>query len=125
MGREMACCAGVDHAHNSTIFWWGYVGGVPYIAMGGLEGDTLEAWVPESASLPDKAATVAILERMSGIAVALDSGHELGVIHRHIDFFLGHCQNAVVVRAGIIMSTATHGPFRRRSVCRVLNGAYT
>ena len=77
--REARALSGFSHPHICTLYDVGHEGGVDFIVMEFLEGESLAARL-EKGSLP----TADVLRYAVQIADALDKAHHQGVIHRDL-----------------------------------------
>lgn len=78
--REAQSAAAVRSAHVVQIFDCGMDGGVPYISMELLDGESLDKRLSARGAL----GASELAEIFSGVAQAVDTAHELGVIHRDL-----------------------------------------
>jgi serine/threonine protein kinase len=78
--REARAAAGIKHDHVVTIHQVGEEGGVPYLAMELLEGESLEQRLRHDRELPVKD----VLHIGRQIAEGLAAAHERGLIHRDL-----------------------------------------
>jgi hypothetical protein len=78
--REARALAAVKHDHVVTIYRVGEEGGVPFLAMELLEGETLEARLKREGRLPLSEVLRIGREMAAGLAAA----HERGLIHRDV-----------------------------------------
>jgi len=77
--REARAVARITHPHICTVYDVGQVGGVPFLVMELLEGETLAARLEHGPIPLDRALGFA-----GQIAAALDAAHRKGVIHRDL-----------------------------------------
>jgi serine/threonine-protein kinase len=78
--REAQSAAAVRSAHVVQIFDCGIDAGVPYISMELLEGESLDKRLSARGAL----SASELKEIFSGVAQAVDTAHEFGVIHRDL-----------------------------------------
>lgn len=78
--REAQSAASVRSAHVVQIFDCGVDAGVPYISMELLEGESLDKRLSVRGAL----SASELDEIFSGVAQAVDTAHEFGVIHRDL-----------------------------------------
>jgi serine/threonine-protein kinase len=78
--REAQSAAAVRSAHVVQIFDCGMDGGVPYISMELLDGESLDKRLSARGAL----SASELAEIFSGVAQAVDTAHDLGVIHRDL-----------------------------------------
>jgi serine/threonine-protein kinase len=78
--REAQSAAAVRSAHVVQIFDCGMDGGVPYISMELLDGESLDKRLCARGAL----SASELVEIFSGVAQAVDTAHEHGVIHRDL-----------------------------------------
>jgi hypothetical protein len=78
--QEARLAAAVQSAHVVQVFDYGSEGGLPYIAMEFLEGESLEARLATRGMLTP----VELDKVFSEVARGLGQAHELGVIHRDV-----------------------------------------
>lgn len=78
--REHTVVSGLDHPAVVPVHEAGEVEGRPFIAMGLVEGGTLQAAIAAEGGL-DPARAVRILRRIAG---ALDAAHGRGLVHRDV-----------------------------------------
>jgi eukaryotic-like serine/threonine-protein kinase len=78
--REAQSAAAVRSAHVVQIFDCGMDGGVPYISMELLEGESLDKRLSARGAL----SASELSEIFGGVAQAVDTAHELGVVHRDL-----------------------------------------
>jgi tRNA A-37 threonylcarbamoyl transferase component Bud32 len=78
--REAQSAASVRSAHVVQIFDCGIDAGVPYISMELLEGESLDKRLSVRGAL----SASELGEIFSGVAQAVDTAHEFGVIHRDL-----------------------------------------
>ena len=77
--REAKTVAALSHPHICPVFDVGEQGGVNFLVMEYLEGETLAQRIQKGALPPDRALTIAI-----EIADALDKAHRQGIVHRDL-----------------------------------------
>src|SRR5262249_28657753 len=77
---EARAAAGISHDHVVTIFQGGEDGGLAYLAMPLLEGETLEDRLKRETKLP----TAEILRIGRQIALGLAAAHAKHLIHRDV-----------------------------------------
>ncbi len=78
--REARAVAAVDHPHIIPVYAAGEAGGVQYIAMRFVAGDTLQGVIRASGALrPRRVASL-----ISPVASALDAAHAAGLVHRDV-----------------------------------------
>ncbi len=93
--REGRAAARVRHPHVVDVTDVGVEGGVPYLVMELLEGETLAASLRRRASLPVAEA----LDVLVPVLAAVDAMHRAGVVHRDLkpdNIFLARSLGAVV-----------------------------
>jgi WD40 repeat protein len=78
--REAKAVAAVEHDHIVTIHHVGEDGGVPFIAMPLLQGESLEARLDREGRLP----VADVLRIGREVALGLGAAHQKGLIHRDI-----------------------------------------
>jgi len=78
--REAQSAAAVRSAHVVQVFDCGIDDGVPYISMELLDGESLDKRLCARGAL----SASELGEIFSGVAQAIDTAHELGVIHRDL-----------------------------------------
>src|SRR5688572_9467816 len=78
--REARAAAGLRSPHVVQILDHGVDGGIPYIAMELLEGETLEERVDRIGILPLPQTT----EFIAHICRAISKAHEAGIVHRDL-----------------------------------------
>ncbi len=78
--REAQTAAKLNHDHIISIYQVGEAGGIPFLAMPVLQGETLEDRLRKQAPLP----TFQVLRIGREIAEGLAAAHERGLIHRDI-----------------------------------------
>ena len=78
--REAEASAGLSHPNIVSIYDVGKENGLHYIVMDHIQGETLRDYVVRSAPLP----TGVVVEIGAQIALALESAHRNGLIHRDI-----------------------------------------
>lgn len=129
--REGRLVSKIDHPGICTIFEIGETGGVPFLAMQYVEGETLQARLRrqrrDAVSIQNPSTTRSTLELFSSLARALHVAHEHGLIHRDIkpsnlvinsasepvilDFGLGRdetSESLPLTRTGEIMGTPAY-----------------
>jgi tetratricopeptide (TPR) repeat protein len=84
LSQEARVLASVDHPGLCPVYEAGAEGGVPYLAMRYVEGETLAARFLRRAAPPDGAALFALLALVERIARAAHAAHEAGVVHRDL-----------------------------------------
>jgi len=77
--REARAVAALNHPHISTLYDVGTQGGIDFLVMEFLEGETLSARLTRGAVPVNKA-----LEYAAQIASALDKAHRAGIVHRDL-----------------------------------------
>jgi serine/threonine-protein kinase len=77
--REASAAAALSHPNIVTIFEIGEEGGVSYLAMEFLDGQTLRARLNQGTLPAGEAADI-----LDQIAAGLDAAHERGVLHRDL-----------------------------------------
>ncbi len=77
--REARAVSSLNHPHICTLFDIGSQGGVDFLVMEHLEGETLADRLKKGALLPEQVMPSAIQ-----IADALDKAHRQGVVHRDL-----------------------------------------
>src|SRR5881396_3463053 len=78
--REARAAAGLSHPNVAGVYDYGEDGGVPFIVMELIQGETLAARLQQDGRLPPaEAARVA-----AQVALALQCAHDAGVIHRYV-----------------------------------------
>jgi serine/threonine protein kinase len=78
--REARAVAAVDHPHIIPVYAAGEDGGLQYIAMRFVPGDTLQGIVRAAGPLPPRRAASFI----SAVGSALDAAHAAGLVHRDV-----------------------------------------
>jgi serine/threonine protein kinase len=78
--REAQAMAAVKHDHVVTIHQVGEAGGVPFLAMEFLEGESLEERLKHAGKLP----LGEVLRIGREVAEGLAAAHARGLIHRHV-----------------------------------------
>lgn len=78
--REASAAGCLAHPNIVTVYDTGEEGGVPFIALELVPGQSLEAFLAPRNALPWQQAVGIILQ----IAEALESAHEQGIVHRDI-----------------------------------------
>src|SRR5437879_7933057 len=91
--REAQAAGGLQHPNIVTIYELAESGGVPFIAMEYLEGESLEKLIARKPALPLATKLGYIVQTCR----ALDFAHRRGVIHRDVK-----PANIVVQRGGIV-----------------------
>src|SRR5437870_9387448 len=91
--REAQAAGGLQHPNIVTIYELAESGGVPFIAMEYLEGESLEKLIARKPALPLATKLGYIVQTCR----ALDFAHRRGVIHRDVK-----PANIVVTRDGIV-----------------------
>jgi Tol biopolymer transport system component len=77
--QEARTLAAIEHPALPTIYEWSADGGVPYIAMELLEGETLQTRMLRGALPPEEA-----LDLAHQLALGLAATHARGIIHRDL-----------------------------------------
>lgn len=122
--REAQSAAGLNHPNIVGVYDWGRVNNTYYIAMEFVDGRTLADIIKQSNTLtPDQVCDV-----VSEVALALDSAHQNGVVHRDVkpgnilisttgqvkvaDFGIARALGAGIeqnlTQTGAVMGTATY-----------------
>ena len=78
--REARAVAAVDHPHIIPVYEAGEAGGMQFIAMRFVPGDTLQGVIRVNGALPSRRAAAFI----SPIASALDAAHAADLVHRDV-----------------------------------------
>src|SRR5207342_1655661 len=78
--REAQATAGIEHDHIVTILHVGEAGGVPFLVMPLLSGETLDQRLKQEGQLP----VAEVLRIGLEIAEGLTAAHGRGIIHRDI-----------------------------------------
>jgi serine/threonine protein kinase len=79
--REAQLAAAIEHDHIVTIYQVGEDGGVPYLAMKLLQGETLEDRLSQ---IPGGLALSEVLRIGREVAEGLEAAHERSLVHRDI-----------------------------------------
>jgi serine/threonine protein kinase len=79
--REAQLAAAIEHDHIVTIYQVGEDGGVPYLAMKLLQGETLEDRLNQ---IPGGLAPAEVLRIGREVAEGLEAAHQRSLIHRDI-----------------------------------------
>jgi serine/threonine protein kinase len=79
--REAQLAAAIEHDHIVTIYQVGEDGGVPYLAMKLLQGETLEDRLNQ---IPGGLPMDEVLRIGREVAEGLDAAHKRGLVHRDI-----------------------------------------
>src|SRR5881396_2903404 len=77
--REARAAAGLSHPNVAGVYDYGEDGGVPFIVMELIQGETLADRLRDGRLPPAEAARVA-----AQVALALQCAHDAGVIHRDV-----------------------------------------
>jgi eukaryotic-like serine/threonine-protein kinase len=77
--REARATARLAHPNVARVFDFGRDGGVPFLVMELLEGETLATRVASGPLPPAEAARIA-----AAVADALDAAHQRGIVHRDV-----------------------------------------
>ncbi len=109
----------LSHPNIVTLFDIGEEGGVPYLAMEYVEGDTLSSLIERGAKFaPEK-----VVSLVSQVASAIDYAHTKGVIHRDIkpsnmilsedrvkvtDFGIAKLVDAEMTQSGTLLGTPSY-----------------
>ena len=91
--REAEVCRKLGHPNIVNLIDAGDVGGVSYIAMEYVDGQTLKELINQSGSIPQEDAVRYTLQ----ILAALGHAHQRGIIHRDVK-----PQNVMISRSGQI-----------------------
>jgi eukaryotic-like serine/threonine-protein kinase len=89
--REAHAIAALTHPHICTVYDVGHHGGVDFLVMEYLEGETLAARIDKGPIVVDQAVTIAI-----EIADALAAAHRGGIVHRDLK-----PSNILLTRSGV------------------------
>jgi diguanylate cyclase (GGDEF)-like protein len=82
--REAALLARVQHPHLVQVYSFGQIGGDSYFVMELVEGESLRHAFERLAAERDSMPIGELVTVVSEIASALDTLHELGIIHRDV-----------------------------------------
>jgi serine/threonine protein kinase len=77
--REARALAALDHPNIVTVFSVEEADGVHFLTMAYIEGDSLDALIPQDGFSPER-----LLELASSLADALRAAHEHGIVHRDL-----------------------------------------
>jgi len=118
--REAQAAGNLQHPNIVTIFELGDSGGVPFIAMELLEGESLDRIIARREPIP----LLKKLNIISQFCRGLDYAHKHGVIHRDIkpanivltkegntkvvDFGIVHLATTTVTRTGMVIGTVPY-----------------
>lgn len=120
--REAQAMAALRHPNLCPVHDFDIIDGVPYFTMALITGPTLDRWVQERSGCTPREAAILV----SKIALALQYGHEHGVIHRDlkptnimmdgrepvvVDFGLARFEQSSdpkVTRAGAVIGTPSY-----------------
>jgi serine/threonine protein kinase/tetratricopeptide (TPR) repeat protein len=80
--REAQTLAKISHPNVVTVFEAGAVSGRVYVAMEFVRGQTLGAWLKDTARLPERQRIREILRRFVDAGRGLAAVHEAGLAHR-------------------------------------------
>ncbi|MEZ5964472.1 MAG: bifunctional serine/threonine-protein kinase/formylglycine-generating enzyme family protein [Planctomycetota bacterium] len=85
--REAKLAARLEHPNICPVYEVGEEGGMPFMAMRFLDGETLAARIarePPASATTSRAAVDALLETIETVARALHFAHAQGVVHRDV-----------------------------------------
>ena len=91
--REARMAAALSHPNLVSVFDVGEEGGLPYIVMEYVEGETLAELVAREGALPERRAVELLVQACAG----LEQAHAAGLVHRDIK-----PQNLLVRRDGVV-----------------------
>ncbi|WP_156746140.1 serine/threonine-protein kinase, partial [Mycobacterium sp. 1423905.2] len=105
--REARTAASLNDPHIVPIHSFGEIDGRLYVDMRLIEGRDLAAFIAENGGRLDPATAVAIVEQVAG---ALDSAHQVGLVHRDVkpsNVLIAKARNFVyLIDFGIARATA-------------------
>jgi TonB family protein len=118
--HEARIAGGLSHPHIVTLFDIGDEGGIPYLAMEFVAGETIAALIEKGVRFkPEK-----VIGLASQIASAIDYAHSKGVIHRDIkpsnlilydgdkvkvtDFGIAKLADAEMTQSGTLLGTPSY-----------------
>jgi len=78
--REAQVAMRLDHPNVCGILAWGQAGGMPYLVMPFLEGETLSRWETQHGPMPPPIALPVLQQLCRG----LQHAHDAGVLHRDL-----------------------------------------
>ena len=78
--REATAAASLAHTNLCPIHDFDVQDGIAYLAMGYIEGPTLDAWVAQRGRLSQREAALMVAK----LALAMQAAHEGGVVHRDL-----------------------------------------
>jgi class 3 adenylate cyclase len=98
--REARAAALLHHPNICPVYDVGEVGGVPYLTMAYIEGQTLLEWAVQRAPMPLRLAALVVRQ----VALALEDAHAHGIIHRDLkpsNIMMNRRQEPVVMDFGL------------------------
>jgi hypothetical protein len=104
--REARAAAALRHPNLCPVFDLGEQGGVPYLTMAYIEGQSLSAYLRSKERLPPREA----VRLVRALAEALQEAHDHGIIHRDLkpsNILLNDRRQPVVTDFGLARRTAS------------------
>ncbi len=122
--REAEALAALRHPGIVPVFGYGVEGGVPWLAMEYVPGQTLADRITESRERAEPLPEAQVLRWFEGVAEALSAAHAAGIVHRDVkpaNIIIDHEDRPRLVDFGIARSDV---PLVRRTVGFLGSPAY-